>query len=374
MEGLSPAERARYARHLTLPQVGEDGQARLMESRVFCVGAGGLGSPALLYLAAAGVGHITIIDDDTVERSNLQRQILHSDHAVGTSKAASARERMLALNPSIEVTIHHERLTSDNAHKLIDGHHIVLDGTDNLPTRYLVNDICEILGIPWVYGSIFRFEGQVSIFNLDEGPTYRDLFPIPPPPEAVPSCEEGGVLGVLPGVVGSIQATEIVKFLLEIGEPLRGKLLVYDALEMQMRTLTFEKNEGREPITELIDYEGFCGTKKKVTSITEMTPIEYLTKRNDGWNPLLVDVRNDIEASIVTLPNTDVLIPHEQILIEMGELPKNQDIVFYCRTGGRSMSAAHALSQFGFEKHRLFNLAGGIHAWHEQVDVGVPKY
>ena len=371
MAGLSPEDMARYARHLTLPQVGEKGQAKLKESRVFCVGAGGLGSPALLYLAAAGIGHLTVIDDDTIERSNLQRQILHADDDVGISKAESAMLRLRELNPSISLEVHAERLTAENAMNLVEGHDIVLDGTDNIPTRYLVNDVCELLSIPWVYGSIYRFEGQVSVFNLNGGPTYRDLFPSPPPPEAVPSCEEGGVLGVLPGVIGSIQATEVIKVLLGIGEPLRGKLLVYDALDMSMRTLSFTSIE-REPVTELIDYEGFCGTKPKQMPFSEIDPSEYIRRRNEGWNPLFIDSRNSIEASIVTLPDTDALIPHEEILLT--ELPKDRDIVFYCRTGGRSAMAAYALAQIGHDPAKLFNLSGGVHAWHSEVDSNVPKY
>lgn len=374
MEGLTPADRARYARHLTLPQIGEEGQLRLKESRVFCVGAGGLGSPSLLYLAAAGIGHLTLIDDDTIERSNLQRQILHSDEDVGTSKAESAMLRLRELNPTISIQVHAERLTSENALTLIEGHDVLVDGTDNIPTRYLVNDVCEILGIPWIYGSIYRFEGQVSVFNLNDGPTYRDLFPVPPPPESVPSCEDGGVLGVLPGVIGSIQATEAIKVLLGIGEPLQGKLLVYDALDMSMRTLSFTSIPNREAVTELIDYEGFCGAKKMSMPFAEISPEFYMSKLEEGWTPLFVDVRNSIEASIVTLPGTDALIPHEEILLAANELPKNRDIVFYCRTGGRSAMAAYALAQSGFESERMFNLEGGIHAWHDQIDSTVPKY
>ena len=371
MAGLSDGDRARYARHLTLPQVGEIGQSKLKHSRVFCVGAGGLGSPALLYLAAAGIGHLTVIDDDTIERSNLQRQILHADDDVGISKAESAMLRLRELNPTISIEVYAERLTSENAMQLIQGHDIVLDGTDNIPTRYLINDVCEILGMPWIYGSIYRFEGQVSVFNLNDGPTYRDLFPTPPPPEAVPSCEDGGVLGVLPGVIGSIQATEAIKVLIQIGEPLRGKLLVYDALDMSMRTLTFSKIE-REPVTELIDYEGFCGTKPMQMPFTEIGPTEYCQRRNEGWNPLFIDTRNTIEASIVSLPETDSLIPHEEILL--ADLPNDRDIVFYCRTGGRSAMAAYALSQTGFNPAKLYNLTGGIHAWHSEIDPNVPKY
>ncbi len=374
MEGLTPADRARYARHLTLPQIGEDGQARLKESRVFCVGAGGLGSPSLLYLAAAGIGHLTIIDDDTIERSNLQRQILHSDEDVGTSKAESAMLRLRELNPTISIQVHAERLTSENALTLIEGHDVLVDGTDNIPTRYLVNDVCEILGIPWIYGSIYRFEGQVSVFNLNDGPTYRDLFPVPPPPESVPTCEDGGVLGVLPGVIGSIQATEAIKVLLGIGKPLQGKLLVYDALDMSMRTLSFTSIPNRETVTELIDYEGFCGSKKMTMPFAEISPQIYVSKLEEGWSPLFVDVRNSIEASIVTLPGTDALIPHEEILIAANKLPKDRDIVLYCRTGNRSAMAAYALTQSGFQSERMFNLEGGIHAWHQQIDSAVPKY
>ena len=371
MEELSAEDKARYARHLTLPQIGAEGQAQLKASKVFCVGAGGLGSPALLYLAAAGIGHLSIIDDDNIERSNLQRQILHADEDVGASKAESAMLRLRELNPSISVEVHPQRLTSENALQLIEGHDLVIDGTDNIPTRYLVNDTCELLRIPWVYGSIYRFEGQVSVFNLKEGPTYRDLFPTPPPPESVPSCEDGGVLGVLPGVIGSIQATEAIKVLLGIGEPLRGKLLIYDALEMSMRTLNFSTIE-REPITELIDYEGFCGVKPMKMPFNEITPTQYTARREQGWDPLFIDTRNDMEASIVTLPDTDALIPHENILL--ADLPKDRHIVFYCRTGGRSAMAAYALAQYGHNPATLFNLAGGIHAWHAEIDSSVPKY
>ncbi len=371
MEELSPEDRARYARHLTLPQIGVDGQSQLKASRVFCVGAGGLGSPALLYLAAAGIGHLSIIDDDNIERSNLQRQILHADEDVGASKAESAMLRLRELNPSISIEVHPQRLTSENALKLIEGHDLVVDGTDNIPTRYLVNDACELLQIPWIYGSIYRFEGQVSVFNLEGGPTYRDLFPTPPPPESVPSCEDGGVLGVLPGVIGSIQATEAIKVLLGIGEPLRGKLLIYDALEMSMRTLGFSVIE-RDPVTELIDYEGFCGMTKVKMPFAEITPTQYSARREQGWAPLFIDTRNGTEASIVTLPNTDGLIPHEEILT--ANLPKNRDIVFYCRSGSRSAMAAYALSQTGYDSSKLFNLAGGIHAWHSEIDSSVLKY
>ncbi|MBK39524.1 MAG: hypothetical protein CMB50_04800 [Euryarchaeota archaeon] len=371
MEELSAEDRARYARHLSLPQIGESGQSKLKQCRVFCVGAGGLGSPALLYLAAAGIGHLTVIDDDAIERSNLQRQIMHADDDVGISKAESAMLRLRELNPSISIQVYPERLTAENAMDLVQGHDIVLDGTDNIPTRYLINDVCELLGIPWVYGSIYRFEGQVSVFNLDEGPTYRDLFPTPPPPEAVPSCEDGGVLGVLPGVIGSIQATEVIKVLLEIGEPLRGRLLVYDALEMSMRTLTFSTTE-RKPVTELIDYEGFCGNKSMDIPFAEIGPSDYNQRRKEGWNPLFIDTRNMMEASIVTLPDTDTLIPHEEILL--ADLPKDRDIVFYCRTGARSAMAAYALAQMGYNPAKLFNLAGGIHAWHTEIDPSVPKY
>ena len=371
MEDLTPEDKARYARHLTLPQIGEAGQARLKSSRVFCVGAGGLGSPALLYLAAAGIGHLTIIDDDAIERSNLQRQILHADKDVGDSKADSAMERLRQLNPAISLDVHSDRLTSENAMEMIQGHDIVIDGTDNIPTRYLVNDVCELLRIPWVYGSIYRFEGQVSVFNLDGGPTYRDLFPTPPPPESVPSCEDGGVLGVLPGVIGSIQATEAIKVLLDIGEPLRGRLLIYDALDMSMRTLSFSAIE-REPVTELIDYEGFCGIKPMQMPFAEISPKQYTERRHQGWRPLFIDTRNNMEASIVTLPETDLLIPHEEILLT--ELPKDRDIVLYCRPGGRSAMAAYALSQSGHDSSKLFNLAGGIHAWHSEIDSSVLKY
>ncbi len=372
MLGLAEADKVRYARHLTLPQIGESGQKKLNDSKVFCVGAGGLGSPVLLYLAAAGIGNITLIDDDVIERSNLQRQILHSDEGVGESKADSAMRRILDLNPAIIVQKHDFRLTSDNALELIEGHDVVVDGTDNIPTRYLINDCCEILNIPWIYGSIYRFEGQVSVFNHNNGPTYRDLFPEPPPPESVPSCEDGGVLGVLPGVIGSIQATEAIKMILGIGELLSGELLIYDALSMTMRKLTFERIEEREPVTGLIDYEEFCGGGQMKVNFNEITPTEFVAKLKEGWNPLFIDSRNQIEANIVTLPETDALIPHEDTL--SAKLPKNRDIVFYCRTGVRSAMAAHALTRSGFKPSALYNLTGGVHAWHDEIDSTVPKY
>ena len=260
--------------------------------------------------------------------------------------------RLRELNPTISIEVYAERLTSENAMQLIQGHDIVLDGTDNIPTRYLINDVCEILGMPWVYGSIYRFEGQVSVFNLNDGPTYRDSSQHLHHLKLYPHVKMGESWGSS-GVIGSIQATEAIKVLIQIGEPLRGKLLVYDALDMSMRTLTFSKIE-REPVTELIDYEGFCGTKPMQMPFTEIGPTEYCQRRNEGWNPLFIDTRNTIEASIVSLPETDSLIPHEEILL--ADLPNDRDIVFYCRTGGRSAMAAYALSQTGFNPAKLYNL------------------
>ena len=381
MAALPPDDLARYARHLNLPQVGVEGQAKLAAASVFCVGAGGLGAPVLAYLAAAGVGRITLIDDDVGERSNLQRQVLFTEADVGRSKAAAAAARLSAQNPSIEVAHIEARLTSANAMELIEGHDILIDGTDNIPTRYLVNDVAELLGIPWVYGSIFRFEGQVSVFNLDGGPTYRDLFPSPPPPDSVPSCADGGGGGVLPGVVGSAQANEALKVILGIGQPLRGQLLVFDALAMSMRKLTFEAIE-REPVTKLIDYAEFCGMKKEDEAVGEdmRLPFQeidvqaYLDRRASGWSPLFVDTRTAHEQQIITLPETDCLIPHEEVLLNQSSLPKDRDIVFYCRTGGRSGMAAFALTKVGYDGSRLYNLVGGVHAWSDIVDSTVPKY
>ena len=391
MSDLSADERARYARHIMLPDVGLEGQLKLKQSSVCVIGAGGLGSPALLYLAAAGVGRIGIIDDDLVDATNLQRQIVHGTPGVGSPKVESAKTRLEEVNPEVEVEVHEVRLNISNALEILDGYDVILDGTDNIPTRYLVSDACEILGIPWVYGSIFRFEGQVTLFNHQGGPNYRDLFPDPPPPDAVPSCAEAGVLGVLPGVVGSIQATEALKVILGIGETLSGRLLVYDAKGMEFRTLMVGEYPERVPVTELVELDAYCEVPTSVgiegASVDgaageemfgiggagNISPDEFVARRKAGWQPFFLDVRRPEEESIVSLPDTDLRVEHSQILSHLGEIPKDRDIVVYCRTGQRSMMVAFALKQSGFSKDVL-NLAGGVHAWSDLVDSTVPKY
>ena len=374
---LSPDELARYSRHVMLPEVGTEGQARLKDSSVLVIGAGGLGSPALLYLAAAGVGNIGVIDDDEVDLSNLQRQIIHDTDSIGEPKSQSAKERLAGVNPEVNVVEHRERLTSENALDILRDYDVIVDGTDNIPTRYLVSDACEILRKPWVYGSIFRFEGQVTLFNHDGGPNYRDLFPEPPPPGAVPSCAEAGVLGVLPAVIGGLQATEVVKLLLGIGESLSGRLLVYNAPGMDFREFTVGELPERPAVTELIDYEQFCTgstAEAALNTVLEITPAEFVSQCDSGWSPFLLDVRTSAEEDIVSLPGTDLRVHHLNILVKQDQLPKDRDIVVYCRTGGRSEAVANALGRVGFDSARLFNLAGGIHAWSDQVDSVVPKY
>lgn len=357
MEDLTPEDKARYARHLTLPQIGEAGQAQLKASRVFCVGAGGLGSPALLYLAAAGIGHLTIIDDDTIERSNLQRQILHADGNVGSSKAESAMIRLQELNPSISLEIHTERLTSENAIQLIQGHNIVVDGTDNIPTRYLVNDTCELLRIPWVYGSIYRFEGQVSVFNFDNGPDYRDLFSEAPPDDLVPSCSEAGVLGVLPGMIGSIQASEAIKVILGIGETLSGRLLIIDALSTTIRTLNFEADQTRGRQVQESE------TSEEESMFQSINPVQAIERMNNGWKPFILDVRSEMEYGQARLKIVNHQVSHEEVLSAVDSIPKDQEILVHCRSGQRSQVAILFLLQAGYDGSSLYNLDEGISGW-----------
>ncbi len=378
MAALSEDERGRYARHLILPDVGVEGQQKLKAASVCVIGAGGLGSPALLYLAAAGIGRIGIVDDDIVDLTNLQRQIIHSNAAIGESKAESAAHRIRELNPEVTVEIHNCRLGIENALGILTDYDIVLDGVDNIPTRYIISDACEILGKPWVYGSIFRFEGQISLFNFENGPNYRDLFPEPPPPEAVPSCAEAGVLGVLPGVVGSIQATEALKVVLGIGESLSGKLLIYDAKNLDFKTLKVGNLSPRKKVTKLVQLEAYCETEPTTDSISSngigsIKVDEFVSRLENGWQPYLLDVRGSLEAEIVSLPNTDGRIELNSLIDQLGELPQDQDIVIYCRTGVRSMTAAHAIKNAGFNQ-AILNLTGGIHAWSDLVDSSVPKY
>lgn len=390
---LSDSDKRRYARHLILPEVGLEGQAKLRDSSVCVIGAGGLGSPVLMYLAAAGVGRIGIVDDDEVDESNLQRQVVHSSAQIGLSKVASAQARLEALNPSICIEPHITRLSTENAFDIIGGYELVIDGSDNLPTRYLINDACEILSIPWVYASIYRFEGQVSLFNYHDGPNYRDLFPIPPPPELVPSCAQGGVLGVLPGVIGSLQANEAIKFLLGIGEPLSGILLVYDALETRFRGLQISRDPKRKKITELSDVEAFCASASTLTNASstgaqvdeliadeagmmfyEVSASEAAERMSEGWAPFVLDVRTKVEAELATIACASALIPHDAVEQEIEQIPTQGDILVYCHRGGRSAMAAVVLATAGIEPNRLYNLTGGIDAWSLEVDSNVPRY
>jgi len=382
---LTHAEVHRYSRHLILPEVGPDGQRRLKAGRVLCVGAGGLGSPAALYLAAVGVGTIGIVDFDAVDVSNLQRQILHSSADVGRSKLESARDRLSALNPEVKIETHETALTSANALALFRGYDVILDGTDNFATRYLVNDACVLLGKPNAYGSIFRFEGQASVFATEGGPCYRCLYPEPPPPGFVPSCAEGGVLGVLPGVIGTIQATETIKLLLGAGTTLAGRLLLYDAWHMRFRELKVRRDPAcpmcgdNRTIRELIDYDQFCGTAPSsavpvaVTSIPAMT-VDELKRLIDAESPVFVlDVREPQEFQICRIPGT-TLIPLGQLPARMAEVSTaaaGRSIVVHCKMGGRSAKAVGLLRERGIEAS---NLTGGILAWIDTIDPTLPKY
>ena len=383
---LSQDEIARYSRHLIMPEVGIDGQRKLKAGSVLCIGAGGLGSPAAMYLAAAGVGRIGIVDFDVVDFSNLQRQLLHSTSDVGRSKLASARDRLHGLNPHIQIDTYETTVTSDNALDLFRPYDVILDGTDNFPTRYLVNDACVLTGKPNAYGSIFRFEGQASVFGTKEGPCYRCLYPEPPPPGLVPSCAEGGVLGVLPGIIGVIQATESIKLILGIGEPLIGRFLIYDALKMRFRELKLRKDPdcpvcGTHPtVTKLIDYEQFCGirpepaaaqTTRAGVSDWETTPVDLKTRLDAGDDLLVLDVREPNEYQINRIPGS-VLIPLGELPRRYAELPKDKDIVAHCKMGGRSAKAVEFLQSVGFK--RVKNLRGGILEWIDKVDPSQPKY
>ncbi len=394
---LSNEEIARYSRHLILPEVGMEGQQKLKAARVLCVGTGGLGAPLALYLAAAGVGTIGLVDFDVVDESNLQRQIIHSQATVGMLKVDSAEQMLKGLNKNTNIVKHNTMLTSANALEIFRDYDVIADGTDNFQTRYLVNDACVLTGKPNAYGSIFRFEGQASVFATEEGPCYRCLYPEPPPPGLVPSCAEGGVLGILPGLVGVIQATEVIKLILGIGEPLIGRLLLVDALGMQFRTLKLRKNPdcpacGTHEIQELIDYDQFCGIPKPAeagplevsahgtvdtqANVIEGIPqvsVEALKQRIDaGQRSFLLDVREPHEYAIVNLGAP--LIPVGQIGQRLSELPADKDteIFVHCKTGGRSQKAALELGAAGYRN--VNNVAGGITAWAERIDPSLPKY
>jgi len=383
---LSNDEIRRYSRHLIMPEVTLEGQKRLKEASVLCIGVGGLGSPLAIYITAAGVGRIGLVDFDRVEFSNLQRQILHHTGDVGRSKLESAAEKLRAINPEVEVVTYEEMFTSANAVRICRDYDVVADGTDNFPTRYLANDVCVLLGKPNVYASVFRFEGQASVFHAEKGPCYRCLYPEPPPPGMVPSCAEGGVLGVLPGIMGTIQATEVVKLILGIGEPLIGRLLLFDALEMRSTEMQLQKDPdcpicGEHPtIHELIDYEAFCGLPvggeevhaEELGAEWEITPRELQARyEKDSHQPFIVDVREPHEWDICHLPEAR-LIPEGDLPARMHELDSADEIVLYCRTGVRSARALKLLREAGFRK--LKNLVGGIHEWADEVDSSMPTY
>ncbi|MEA5365730.1 adenylyltransferase/sulfurtransferase MoeZ [Amycolatopsis sp., V23-08] len=378
---LTKEEVARYSRHLIIPDVGVNGQKRLKNAKVLVIGAGGLGSPALLYLAAAGVGTLGIVDFDVVDESNLQRQVIHGQSDVGKLKAASAQESIAEINPLVKVHLHTDRLDSSNALEIFEQYDLIVDGTDNFATRYLVNDAAVLLGKPYVWGSIFRFEGQVSVFWEDapngKGLNYRDLYPEPPPPGMVPSCAEGGVLGVLCASIGSIMVTEAIKLITGIGETLLGRLISYDALEMKYREVKIRKDPETPKITELIDYEAFCGVVSdeaaQAASGSTITPAELKAKFDSGENFALIDVREPHEYEIVNIKGA-TLIPKDRILSgeALAELPQDKPIVLHCKSGARSAEALAALHAAGFKD--ATHLGGGVLAWAKQIDPSLPTY
>ncbi|CAB9506148.1 expressed unknown protein [Seminavis robusta] len=405
---LTNDEISRYSRHLVLGDVGMEGQKALKAASVLVVGAGGLGSPCLLYLAAAGVGHIGIVDADVVDHSNLQRQIIHGTSTVGVSKCESARQRILDINPLVQVRMYEEEFTSQTAMRILQegfsneqNYDIVIDGSDNFPTKYLISDACEIMGLPWVYSAILAFEGQLSFFNLDNtGPTYRDLLPTPPPPGDVPSCAEGGVLGVLPGSMGCLQATEAIKYILGRKEGLlSGRVLVFDAMAMKFSEIGLQRADDREPITELIDYQGFCAGPKVATAPTKeetkqggrtmdeaegdiattaassfqnLEPKQCMEKLVNGWSPWVLDVRLQTENDIVALPFTDRVAPHRTVQIT--DIPAEGDVLVYCKAGVRGKKACHRLIEQGVDADRLYNMDGGIMRWRKEIDNTMPQY
>lgn len=380
---LSQDEILRYSRHLLIPDVGLEGQKKLKASSALIIGSGGLGSPVALYLAAAGVGRIGLVDYDVVDFSNLQRQIIHGESRIGDLKVESARDRMLDINPEIQVDVYNELLTSKNAFRIAEPYDIIIDGTDNFPTRYLVNDLCVLTGKTNIYGSIFRFDGQASVFDAERGPCYRCLFPEPPPPGLVPSCAEGGVLGVLPGTIGSIQATEALKVLLDIGETLIGKLLLYDALDMSFQKVKLQKNpdclicSDHPEVTELIDYEAFCGMpahdqgEGSAGEEWDITVSELADRLENEPDLNLIDVREPHELEISHLEGAQ-LIPLGKLASRMSELDSADEIVLFCKTGTRSARALEILASAGFRKVK--NLKGGINAWAQDRDETMPVY
>lgn len=389
---LSPKEIERYSRHLVIPEVGVEGQLKLKSARVLILGAGGLGSPIGMYLAAAGIGKIGIMDFDELSYSNLQRQVMYSTNDVGHLKTELTKHRLIEINPNIEITLYNERLTKDNALEILKDYDVIADGTDNFATRYLVNDACVMLGKPFVYGSILRFEGQVSFFEPKTGPCYRCLYPEPPNPGDVPDCAEGGVLGVLPGIVGSIQAAEVIKYIIGKGVLLKGRLLLIDALKMEFKQVKYLKDascpvcSAKPTINTLIDYDAFCnntnnenilnntkGDKMSEHTEWEITVEEYKERLDNGETPYLLDIREPHEVQIATIGG--LLIPMSELPQRMNELPedKNEEIIVYCRTGNRSHHVMMFLKdEAGFKKVK--NLLGGIHAWHDKIDPEIKKY
>jgi sulfur-carrier protein adenylyltransferase/sulfurtransferase len=378
---LSNEEIARYSRHLIMPEVALDGQKKLKQARVLTIGAGGLGSPLALYLAAAGIGTIGIVDFDVVDESNLQRQIIHGTSDLGRPKLESARERIEDINPNVKVETFGEPLSSENALEIFEDFDVIADGTDNFPTRYLVNDASVLTGKPNVYGSIFRFEGQASVFYAEEGPCYRCLYPEPPPPGLVPSCAEGGVLGILPGAIGTIQATETVKLILGIGEPLIGRLLLYDALGMRFREMKLRKDPncpvcGENPtVTELIDYQEFCGipqqgAQAQADEVPEITVQELEGRLANGGKVSVLDVREPHEYEVANIGGR--LIPLAELPERLVELDRDETLAVHCKSGGRSARAVRLLKDAGFQN--VYNVKGGIDAWSEEIDPSVPKY
>jgi len=378
---LTSEELQRYSRHLILPEVGPEGQLKLKRAKVLLVGTGGLGAPMALYLSAAGVGTLGLVDFDVVDRSNLQRQVIHGTGDIGRKKIDSAAATINEINPNVRVVKHEVALSSENALDILKDYDIVADGTDNFPTRYLVNDACVLLHKPNVYGSIFRFEGQASVFAVEDGPCYRCLYPDPPPPGVVPSCAEGGVLGILPGVIGLIQATEVVKLILGQGEPLKGRLLLYDALAMRFRELKLRKNPecpvcGLHPtVTKLIDYHQFCGVPKQTevpqVASGDISPVEVKARLDRGDDFQLIDVREVFEHQICNIPQAK-LIPLGELPKRLNEIDPAREVVVHCKMGGRSAKAADLLRANGFT--RVLNMTGGILAWSDKVDPTVPKY